>query len=92
MSSILNFTMDVASHQVCLPHLLRNATYLDELDKKQTWSRRFKDVLKHAIELRKTKKFSEITPNMKQRVENRMRKLLAENLFKLQALLTVAQQ
>ena len=75
--------MDVAGHQVCLPHLLRNATYLDELDKEQTWSRRFKDVLKHAIELRKTKKFSEITQNMKQRVENRMRKLLAENLSRL---------
>lgn len=77
------FTMDVSGHQVCLPHLLRNATYLDELDKEQTWSRRFKDVLKHAIELRKTKKFSEITQDMKQKVENRMRKLLAENLSRL---------
>lgn len=77
------FTMDVAGHQVCLAHLLRNATYLDELDKQQTWSRRFKDVLKDAIALRKTKAFSEITLNMKQEIENRMRMLLAENLSRL---------
>lgn len=77
------FTMDVAGHQVCLSHLLRNATYLDELDKTQTWSKRFKNVLKHAIKLRKTKIFSNITQNMKRRIESRMRKLLSENLSKL---------
>lgn len=35
------FKMNVKDHQVCLAHLLRNAEYLNELDAKQDWSRRF---------------------------------------------------
>lgn len=42
--------MNVKDHQVCLAHLLRNAEYLNELDAKQDWSRRFIHLLAHAIE------------------------------------------
>lgn len=44
------FKMNVKDHQVCLAHLLRNAEYLNELDAKQDWSRRFIHLLAHAIE------------------------------------------
>ena len=49
------FKMNVKDHQVCLAHLLRNAEYLNELDAKQDWSRRFIHLLAHAIDLRRNK-------------------------------------
>ena len=45
--------MSVKSHQVCLAHLFRNAEYLNELDTKQDWSRRFIHLIAHAIDLRR---------------------------------------
>ena len=49
------FKMNVKDHQVCLAHLLRNAEYLNELDAKQDWSRRFIHLLAHAIDLRRSR-------------------------------------
>ena len=40
-------------HKVCLAHLLRNAEYLNELDTEQDRSRRFVQLISHAIDLRR---------------------------------------
>jgi len=75
------FTLDVKDHQVCLPHLLRNTTYLNELDTGQTWSKRLIELLQDAIHLRKTA--TEITADMIKKYEERMDRLLSECLDKL---------
>lgn len=46
------FTMNVKGHQVCIPHLLRNLNYLNELDKKQNWSARLQELLRNAVHWR----------------------------------------
>ena len=43
------FKLPFLDHQVCLPHLLRNLQYLDDLNKEQTWSRDIATLLKEAI-------------------------------------------
>lgn len=48
------FNMNVADHQICLAHLLRELTYLTELDTQQTWSVQFAELLREAIHKRKT--------------------------------------
>ncbi len=47
------FKMNVKEHQVCLAHLLRNAEYLNELDARQDWSRRFIRLIRHAMDIRR---------------------------------------
>lgn len=71
------FNMNVKNQQVCLPHLLRNAEYLNELDTGQDWSRRFIHLLMHAIELRRN---GEITLRKIKILKTKMRKLLGESL------------
>ncbi len=71
------FKMKVKQHQVCLAHLLRNAEYLNELDKSQDWSKRFQKCLRDAIWLRKT---NGVTANKVKRLKNKMGKLLTESL------------
>lgn len=46
------FTMNVKGHQICIPHLLRNLNYLNELDPKQTWSARMQELLRNAVHWR----------------------------------------
>lgn len=46
------FALKVKGHQVCIPHLLRNLNYLDELDTGQDWSSRLKELLKTAVHWR----------------------------------------
>lgn len=48
------FSLDVKGHQICIPHLLRNLNYLNELDKKQDWSSRMQELLKKAVHWRNT--------------------------------------
>ena len=48
------FTLNVKGHQICIPHLLRNLNYLNELDKNQNWSSRLQDLLKKAVHWRNT--------------------------------------
>lgn len=74
------FKMNVKKHQVCLAHLLRNAEYLNELDEKQTWSKRFQKCIRDAIELRKKRKVTE--KRIKHLVDT-MSALLTENLQQL---------
>lgn len=74
------FKMNVKKHQVCLAHLLRNAEYLNELDEKQTWSKRFLQCIRDAIDLRKNQKVTEKKVN---RIVGVMDALLTENLQQL---------
>jgi hypothetical protein len=47
------FNCPVKEHQLCLAHLLRELTYLSELDKNQDWSSRLKKLFQEAIHKRK---------------------------------------
>ena len=71
------FKMNVKDHQVCLAHLLRNAEYLNELDAKQDWSRRFIHLLAHAIDLRRN---NTITQRKITVLKTKMKNLLGESL------------
>ena len=71
------FRMNVKNHQVCLAHLLRNAEYLNELDTKQDWSRRFIRLITHSIDLRRQGK---ITIRKIKVLKTRMKNLLGESL------------
>lgn len=71
------FKMNVKDHQVCLAHLLRNAEYLNELDAKQDWSRRFIHLLAHAIDLGRNKT---ITQRKIKVLKTKMKNLLGESL------------
>jgi len=71
------FKMNVKNHQVCLAHLLRNAEYLNELDTGQDWSRRFIQLISHAMELRRT---GIITSRKIKVLKTKMKNLLGESL------------
>ncbi len=71
------FNMNVKDHQVCLAHLLRNAEYLNELDTKQDWSRRFIRLIMHAIDLRRA---GDITKRKIKVLKTKMKNLLGESL------------
>ncbi len=71
------FNMNVKNHQVCLAHLLRNAEYLNELDTKQDWSRRFIHLIAHAINL---KRAGGITKRKIKVLKTKMKNLLGESL------------
>jgi len=45
--------MNAAGHQDCIAHLLRNLEYLNELDKSQSWSREFQQLLREALDVRR---------------------------------------
>lgn len=47
------FSMNTAGHQICIAHLLRNLNYLNELDKKQSWSSRLQELLRKAVHWRR---------------------------------------
>ena len=47
------FSCFVKEHQLCLAHLLRELTYLSELNKNQGWSSRLKELFQEAIHKRK---------------------------------------
>jgi len=54
------FKCFVKDHQICLAHLLRELTYLSELDKNQDWSSRLKELFQEAIHKRKTMQWENI--------------------------------
>ena len=71
------FKMKVKEHQVCLAHLLRNAEYLNELDTKQDWSRRFLRLIRHSMDIRRN---CCITPRKIKILKTKMKNLLGESL------------
>jgi len=48
------FNMDVAGHHICLAHILRELTFLTELDTEQTWSSQLAELIKESIHKRKS--------------------------------------
>lgn len=71
------FKMKVKEHQVCLAHLLRNAEYLNELDTRQDWSRRFLRLIRHSMDIRRDRC---ITPRKIKILKTKMKNLLGESL------------
>ena len=71
------FNMEVKDHQVCLAHLLRNAEYLNELDTRQDWSKRFIHLITHSISLRRK---GNVTKRKIKILNSKMKKLLGETL------------
>ena len=48
------FNVKVQGHQICIAHLLRELTYLDELEPEEPWSKEMINFFKEAIHKRKT--------------------------------------
>ena len=69
--------LELTSIKSDLAHLLRNAEYLNELDAKQDWSRRFIHLLAHAIDLRRN---NTITQRKIKVLKTKMKNLLGESL------------
>jgi hypothetical protein len=74
------FSCFVKEHQLCLAHLLRDVTYLSELDKNQDWSSRMKSLLQEAIHKRKTMDWEDIP---REDLIERLDKLLNYPLYNL---------
>jgi hypothetical protein len=51
------FNMDVKGHQICIAHLLRELTYLQELVPQASWPEKMKKLLQEAIHKRKTREW-----------------------------------
>lgn len=54
------FNMNVADHQICLAHILRELTFLTELDTTQTCSSQLAELIREAIHKRKTELWEKI--------------------------------
>lgn len=54
------FNMNVADHQICLAHILRELTYLTELDTSQTWTSQLAELIRDSIHKRKTELWEDI--------------------------------
>jgi len=54
------FNMNVADHQICLAHIIRELIYLSELDATQTWSTQLTELIREAIYKRKTELWEDI--------------------------------
>jgi len=74
------FTCFVKAHQLCLAHLLREMTYLCELDKNQNWSSRLKELFQETIHKRKTMNWESIP---REDLFKRLDDLLNEPLYTL---------
>jgi transposase/uncharacterized coiled-coil protein SlyX len=65
------FNCFVKDHQLCLAHLLRELTYLSELDKTQDWSSPLKTLFQEAIHKRKIMQWEDIPrENLLKRLDN----------------------
>lgn len=73
------FKLEVAGHQVCLVHLLRNLQYLTDLNKEQQWSSGIQEILREAIHQSKTRPLAEID---KADFKKRLHNALEENVSK----------
>lgn len=67
------FNMNVANHQICLAHIIRELIYLTELDATQTWSLQLTELIREAIHKRKTELWEEID---RKSILDRFKKLL----------------
>jgi transposase len=67
------FNMNVADHQICLAHILRDLTYITELDSTQTLSSELAELIREAIHSRKTELWEKIDRDS---ILDRFKKLL----------------
>lgn len=64
------FNMEAKNHQLCLAHLLRNLTYLTELDPKVKWAKQMLEFFRETIHHRKTIPFEQLEkPLLKEKLE-----------------------
>ncbi|MGB4413463.1 MAG: transposase [Paludibacter sp.] len=75
------FNMNVADHQICLAHILRELTFLTELDTKQTWSSELADLIWETIYKRKTVLWENIDRNSILDKLSLLQKVRVESLF-----------
>ena len=81
------FNLQTAGHQICLAHLLRNLTFLDELDPEQDWTKRMLNLLRDGIQQRKHTAFNCADyQHFKDRFDNLMQEDLNECDQKFQTL------
>ncbi|MCE5331697.1 MAG: IS66 family transposase [Bacteroidales bacterium] len=57
------FNMNVADHQICLAHILRELKFLSDLDTNQRWSSELAELIREAIHKRKTESWEQIDRN-----------------------------
>ena len=74
------FNMNVADHQICLAHILRELIFLTELDKKQSWSSELAELIRDAIHKRKTELWDEIDRNSILEKFNNLLTICTDNL------------
>lgn len=74
------YNLNVAGHQVCTAHLLRNLEYLNELDPSQTWSREFQQLIRDALEEGKAAKGQPAEPDLVALLKGRLNELLGRDL------------
>ncbi len=71
------FKLQVAGHQVCLVHLLRNLQYLNDLNPEQKWSSGIQELLRDAIHKSKTVPLDKID---KEYYKKKLSEALEENV------------
>lgn len=71
------FNMDVAGHQICLSHILRDLIYFNELYLNQTWSSDLATLIRESIHKRKTELWENINRDL---ILDRFKKLLTTSI------------
>lgn len=74
------YGLNVAGHQVCTAHLLRNLEYLNELDQGQNWSRNFQQLIRDALDVGRGPSNRTVRRAAVARFKERAAELLGENL------------
>ena len=77
------YGLNVAGHQVCTAHLLRNLEYLNEPDPVQTWSRDFQQLIRDALDVGKEAGGHPADQGKVMRLKERAAELLGRNLSSL---------
>ena len=73
------FKTNAKSHQICTAHILRELQYLTERYKNQTWSGRMTKLIKLAL---KTHRHQNIDPDIINRITNKLKEFLNEDIGK----------
>ena len=74
------FKLNVAGHQICLAHILRELNFLTELDAEQTWSSKLTELIRESIHKRKTELWEKID---RVSILDRFKELLETSIEKL---------
>lgn len=77
------YGLNVAGHQVCTAHLLRNLEYLNELDPDQDWSREFQRLIRDALDVGREADGHPADQGKVARLKERAAELLGRNLSSL---------